>query len=79
MVTLRISAVVLLLTAAGLSSAVEVPGWDYPPLPGTARGTMDSLMLQYEDVFNDEMLAAIDKEIPALDYLAANSGALRNS
>ena len=66
------------LLLCGLTAAVEVPGWDYPPLPGTARKTPESLVRVFEDVFDDEMLAAIDAEIPALDHLAANSGALRN-
>eukprot|EP01052_Picozoa_sp_SAG31_P005765 SAG31_NODE_258_length_18937_cov_61.688555_20_plen_161_part_00 len=60
------------------SMAVEVPGWDYPPLPGTARKTPESLVRVYEDVFSEEMLAAIDIEVPVLDHLAHNFGSLRN-
>jgi hypothetical protein len=32
--------------------AVEVPGWDYPPLPGTARGTKSvTVVLPHENDF----------------------------
>ena len=69
--------------AAGLwaCAAVEVPGYQdkYPPLPGTERYTPESLIRNFEHVFDDEILEAIHKELMPLDSLAKGSGALRNS
>lgn len=68
----------LLLSIAG---AVEVPGYEqrYPPLPGTQRGTPQSLVRDFEDVFGDEMIDALDAEWAEVDELARSSPGLRNS
>ena len=70
-----------LLLAFRLAGAVEVPGYQdkYPPLPGTERGSPESLVRNFEDVFEDELLEAMDAELEAMDELARGSGALRNS
>ena len=63
-----------LLLTFRLAGAVEVPGYQdkYPPLPGTERGSPESLVRNFEHVFEDELLEAMDE-------LARGSGALRNS
>ena len=70
-----------LLLVLRLAGAVEVPGYQdkYPPLPGTERGSPESLVRNFEDVFADELLEAMDAELAAMDELARGSGALRNS
>ena len=62
----------MLVMAASVEVRVRVPGgWDQPPLPGAARGTMASLVQQHEGVFEAEMLAALDAEAPELFRLQA--------
>ena len=64
-----------------MCAAVEVPGYQdqYQPLPGTARGTPESLVRNFEDIFDEQMLEALHKELEPLDSIAKGSGALRNS
>jgi hypothetical protein len=64
-----------------LAAGVEVPGYTdkYPPLPGTLPGDPKSLVRNWENVFNDEVLEAMDKEFEEIDLAAKHRGGLRNS
>lgn len=62
-------------------NSVEVPGYThiYLPLPGTERGTAESLVHTYEDVFNEDMLREIDAETPSWAKLGATvTGSLKH-
>ena len=71
----------LLAGAIHVCAAVEVPGYqdEYKPLPGTERYSAESLVRNFEDVFDEQMLEALHRELEPLDSIAKGSGALRNS
>lgn len=75
----------LLAGAIHVCAAVEVSGYGdeylkkYQPLPGTERGTPESLVRNFENIFDEQMLEALYKELEPLDSIAKGSGALRNS
>ena len=73
--------IALLAGAIHVCAAVELAEyWDkYRPLPGTERYTPESLVRNFEDIFDEQMLEALHKELEPLDSLAKGSGALRNS
>ena len=71
----------LLAGAIHVCAAVELPDYQdkYRPLPGTERYTAESLVRNFENMFDEQMLAALHKELEPLDNIAKGSGALRNS
>ena len=71
----------LLAGAIHVCAAVEVAGYmdQYRPLPGTERYTPESLVRNFENIFDEQMLEALHKELEPLDSIAKGSGALRNS
>ena len=71
----------LLVGVIHACAGVEVPGYQdkYQPLPGTERYTPESLVRNFENIFDEQMLEALHKELEPLDTIAKGSGALRNS